>query len=139
MCAWPRRSETGASAVELALVLPLVLVLMFGTVQYSLYFWGRQTAAASAREAARRMAVGTAWTCTQTEALGRSDRAGRDVVVAMHYENSTNAAVLGTYVEVTVSLSTVAPAVLPMPDHGVITEIAQSRVHNIPAQPLDCL
>jgi hypothetical protein len=57
----------------------------------------------------------------------------------MHYENGSNAAVLGTYVEVTVSMSTVAPAVLPMPDHGAITEIAQSRVHNIPAQPLDCL
>jgi hypothetical protein len=124
--------------VEFALVVPLVLSLMLGTVQYSLYFWGRQTAAASAREAARRLAVGTDWECTQTEALLRAGDAGNGAVVTMRYDHAGNTAVIGSLVEVTVAMSTLGPLLFPVPDRGAITEVAQSRVENIPAQPLGC-
>ena len=124
--------------MEFALVIPLVLSLMLGTVQYSLYFWGRQTAAASAREAARRLAVGTYWECTQTEALLRVANAGNGAVVTMRYDHAGNTAVIGSLVEVTVAMSTLGPLLFPVPDRGAITEVAQSRVENIPAQPLGC-
>jgi hypothetical protein len=134
----PGRGERGASAVEFALVLPLVLSLMLGTVQYSLYFWGRQTAAASAREAARRLAVGTDWQCTRAEALLRAGNAGNGAVVTMRYDHAGNTAVIGSLVEVTVAMSTLGPLLFPVPDRGAITEVAQSRVENIPAQPIGC-
>lgn len=53
-----RRSE-GAAAVEFALVVPLFLLLVFGIIQYSVFFWELQTGAAAAREVARQAAVGT--------------------------------------------------------------------------------
>ncbi len=136
MVAWGRRDEHGVSAVEFALVFPLVFALMFGIVQYSLYFWGRQTAAAAAREAARRMAVGTEWTCAQAEASTRASDAGKDVDVALAYDNASNTAVVGNRLTVTVRVTSLTPDFFPLPDSGVISEVATQRVHNIPATPL---
>lgn len=136
MVAWGRRDERGVSAVEFALVFPLVFALMFGIVQYSLYFWGRQTAAAAAREAARRAAVGTDWTCTQAEASSRAKQAGSNVNVALAYDNATNTAVVGNTLRVTVRLTSLTPHFFPLPDNGVISEVATQRMYNIPATPL---
>jgi Flp pilus assembly protein TadG len=132
------RSERGAVAVEFALVFPIVFAVMFGIIQYGIYFWGRSTAAASARESARQLAVGTDWTCSQTEALGKTNNAGKDVVVTRRYLNDTNTAAIGTLVEVTVTAKTLAPTLLPVPDDGRITEVATARVENIPTSPLGC-
>ncbi len=49
---WPR-SERGASVVELALIMPVVLIVMLLVVQFTLVFHGRQVADAAAREGAR--------------------------------------------------------------------------------------
>ena len=73
-----RNSEQGAMAVEFALVFPIVFVVMFGIVQYGIYFWGRSTAAASARESARQLAVGTDWTCSHDQAVGKTNGAGKN-------------------------------------------------------------
>lgn len=132
------RSERGAMAVEFALVFPIVFAVMLGIIQYGVYFWGRSTAAASAREAARQMAVGTNWTCSQAQAVQKTGGAGKNVVVTMRYDNATNSAVIGDLVEVTVTARTLAPTLLPVPDHGAITEVATARVENIPSSPLDC-
>jgi hypothetical protein len=47
------RGETGASAIELALIMPVVLVVILLIVQFTLVFHGRQVADAAAREGAR--------------------------------------------------------------------------------------
>jgi Flp pilus assembly protein TadG len=52
------RTDYGAAAVEFALVCIIFLTLVFGIIQYSMYFWSAQSATAAAREAARRAAVG---------------------------------------------------------------------------------
>jgi len=132
------RSERGAMAVEFALVFPIVFAVMLGIIQYGVYFWGRSTAAASARESARQMAVGTQWACSQAQAVSKTGRAGKHVVVSMKYDNATNTAVVGDIVEVTVTAKTLAPTFLPVPDSGAITEVATARVENIPPSPLDC-
>jgi Flp pilus assembly protein TadG len=132
------RSERGAAAVEFAFVFPVVVAVMFGIIQYGIYFWGRSTAAASARESARQLAVGTDWTCSQAEAVSKINRAGKDVVVTMRFQNATNTPVVGAVVEVTVKAKSLAPTLLPVPDGGSITEVATARVENIPSSPLDC-
>lgn len=52
------RSERGAAAVELALVLPVLLVLVLGIVEFGRAFQVQATLAAAAREGARVFALG---------------------------------------------------------------------------------
>jgi Flp pilus assembly protein TadG len=132
-----KRSERGAVAVEFALVFPIVFAVMLGVIQYGIYFWGRSTAAASARESARELAVGTEWTCSQAGAVAKTGRAGKDVVVTRRYVNATNTPAIGDLVEVTVTAKTLAPTLLPLPGSN-ISEVATARVENIPSSPLGC-
>ena len=139
MFAWRGgRSERGAVAVETAMLFLIVFTVMFGVIQYGIYFWGRSTAAASARESARQMAVGTQWACSQTEAIDKAKQAASSVGVTMRYVNATNTAKVGDLVEVTVTGDTLAPTLLPLPTKGKITEVATARVENIPNSPLGC-
>ncbi|GAA3444251.1 TadE/TadG family type IV pilus assembly protein [Planomonospora venezuelensis] len=48
-----RDRERGATAVELAMITPVVLVVVLLVVQFTLWFHGRQVADAAAREGAR--------------------------------------------------------------------------------------
>ncbi|WP_183408065.1 TadE family protein [Nocardioides pocheonensis] len=125
-------------AVEFALVFPIVFAVMLGVIQYGVYFWGRSTAAASARESARQLAVGTDWTCSHDQAVANTNRAGKNVVVTRTYLNDDNAAKIGDLVQVTVTAKTLAPSLLPVPDSGAITEVATARVENIPSTPVAC-
>lgn len=133
-----QRSDRGAMAVEFALVFPIVFAVMFGVIQYGIYFWGRSTVAASARESARQLAVGTDWACSQAQALEKSNAAGSGAAASRRYLNDANTAVVGTLVEVTVTAKSLAPTLLPLPDSGQITEVATARVENIPLAPLEC-
>ena len=125
-------------AVDFALVFPIVFAVMFGIIQYGVYFWGRSTAAASARESARQLAVGTDWTCSHDQAVANVNRAGKDAAVTRVYLNADNTAKIGDLVQVTVTAKTLAPTFLPVPDSGAITEVATARVENIPTSPLAC-
>jgi hypothetical protein len=54
----PAPGEHGAAAVELAILLPLLVTLLFGTVQLGLAFERRIQATGAAHQAARRAVVG---------------------------------------------------------------------------------
>lgn len=139
MDAWrAKRSERGAVAVEFALIFPIMFVVIFGVIQYGIYFWGRSTVAASARESARQLAVGTEWTCSKDLAVARANSASSGAVATMRYVNSSNTAEVGTTVEVTVTARSLAPNLLPLPNGGNVTEVATARVENIPPAPLEC-
>lgn len=58
------RSERGAAAVEFALVLPILVMLMFGIIQFGTAFNQKQGLHAAAREGAR---VGSIPTSTQQD------------------------------------------------------------------------
>ncbi len=56
----------GAAAVEFALVLPLLLTILFGTIEWGYYFFNRQIVINSAREGAR---VGTLQSMQDSDAV----------------------------------------------------------------------
>ena len=58
-----RPCDEGAAAVEFALVSLLLFLLLFGLIEFGIGFFTQQGAAAAAREAARRAAVGKVVTC----------------------------------------------------------------------------
>lgn len=53
-----RTDESGAAAVEFALVLIPFLVLVFGLIQYGIYFFGVQAGSHAANSAVRQLSVG---------------------------------------------------------------------------------
>lgn len=134
-----RRDERGSTLVEFALVLPVVLMLLLGIVQYAYVFWSKETAAATAREAARRLSVGSQWTCTEQEAESRAATAsvgsgGPQATVA--YPTGHD---IGDRVVVTVSLRTLDVGLFPfLPDDGAVVETAAARIENVPYAALTC-
>ena len=52
-CPAGRQREGGAAAVEFALVLPLLMMLLLGTIDWGFYFWQVQVCTNAAREGAR--------------------------------------------------------------------------------------
>jgi len=66
------RSERGAAAVEFALVLPILVMLLFGIIQFGMAFNQKQGLHAAAREGAR---VGSIPTTTEREIAARVDAA----------------------------------------------------------------
>lgn len=59
------RSERGAAAVEFGLVLVPLLIIVFGLVQYGLYFWSAQSGSHTINAAARQISVGNCDTSTE--------------------------------------------------------------------------
>lgn len=62
----PDRDSRGATAVEFALVMLPLIYLVFGIIQYGLYFYSTQTGTYAVQQGARRLSVGD---CTSTSAL----------------------------------------------------------------------
>lgn len=134
------REESGSTLVEFALVVPIVVLVLLGILQYGYHYWALETGAASAREAARRMAVGTAAACTTAEAVSRVQfpAVGSSVPTAQVSYVTTRA--VGNVVRVTVSFQSLnlGIALLPLADGGRITQVSQARIENVPATDLAC-
>lgn len=122
-------------------MVPLVLLLLIGIVQYGYHYWAMQTASATAREAARRLIVGTDPVCTIDEARARaSGPAVGAAVPSVEYvfDNATNTAQRGSLVTVTVTIQSLDIGIIPVPADGVVTQSATNRVENVPIDPLLC-
>lgn len=131
-----RRDERGASALEFGLMAPLLVLVMFAVVQYGYHFWALETGAASAREAARRLAVGTDWTCTSAEAQRHAamPAIATPVVERAYMVDGAAAAApkAGALVTVTVRFQSLDMRIFPLPRDGLVVETAQARVENVP-------
>lgn len=136
-----RRTERGATTVEFALVFPLVLLFVFGIIQYGYHFWALETSAAAGREAARRLIVGTDPACTVADAQRKLEAphlGSSPPVVTYVYDNPTNTPERGVLVTVTVTIQSLHMGLLPLPDGGRIVETATNRVENVPLDALEC-
>ncbi|MDN4160619.1 TadE/TadG family type IV pilus assembly protein [Nocardioides abyssi] len=142
-----KRLESGATVVEFALVFGLVVLpLVFGVIQYGYHYWSLETAAATAREAARRLAVGTEYVCVTDAGVRRAitwdeevrRQAGNPAVGAVAVTPNGRGAYdptlqrLGGMVTVTVSFDSLHVGFLPLPGGGRVTESAVARIHNVP-------
>jgi len=141
-----RDAENGAVAVEFALVMLPVIVLLFGMIQYAFYFFAMQGGSDIARSAARLSSVGRPATCADF-------RAALSAQIDDLTGTGTTATVERTYNrqvpdEVTVG-DTVAVVVrftspdmnfpfIPFINDGVVTARAESRVDYVPSQPETC-
>jgi len=140
------RGERGASAIEFALVVPLFLVVIFGVIQYGLYFYSMQSGTSAVGEATRRMTVGDCQTDTALKTLLRSRlgsattaTSNADVTVVKSYtkaDGSTTMAVPGE-IGGTVTLSLSYPSLnlkfpfVPVPDGGTVTRSATARIEDV--------
>ena len=134
------REERGSTLVEFALVVPLLLTVMIGILQYGYHFWALETASATAREAARRLAVGTDWGCTRAEAKDRLSGPAVSTVAdpTYRYTSGSSTPTVGDTVVVTVTLQSLHLGFVPLPGSGLITESARARVEWVPATAQSC-
>ncbi len=147
-----RRRQDGAAAVEFALLLPIVLILIFGLLQYGLYFWSAQGGANASREAARRAAVGdsTLKTCAafrsyvrdRIDAVGNGDNSA---AITRTYAKGpgnvdTSKVEVGDVVSVTVTFNSIDLNIpfVPFVNNGQVTQSAEARVENVPTPPEAC-
>ncbi len=89
------RSDSGAAAVEFALVSVLLLTLIFGIIQYGYFFFQSTAAESAAREGAREAAVGINNCATWKQVV--RDRSGAAAYVNV---TSSPAATRGTVITV---------------------------------------
>jgi Flp pilus assembly protein TadG len=95
-----RHDDRGASALELAIVGPVLLTLIWLIVQYALYFQARQVALAAAQEGDR-WARQNASTTQQWEGIAAQH--------AEVYYNSLRTKVLGNSISASAGFSTTTP------------------------------
>lgn len=115
-------SEAGAAAVEFALVLPLLAVLLFGIIDFGRMFWEQVTLTSAAREGVRVLALGeTDPTVVRDKTVdAASGISADDITVTVDGSVVTGASQIGTICTVGESVSVIATATFdfwtPLPD-----------------------
>lgn len=137
-------AERGAAAVEFALVVPILLVLLFGIVDYGLLFSNALSVKQGVREAARQGVVGNFGSdCSMTFSQVPSDNIQR---LACTVLDRTTAVSGTTYVKIKLPSGWVkgqplvvcemvrtegVTGVTPMPDGGVVTSKVQMSIERV--------
>jgi Flp pilus assembly protein TadG len=67
------RGDRGTSAIELSIVAPIVVLLIFSTVQFALWLYGRNVALQAAREGVSRLRL-----ADESDAASSVDRTEKD-------------------------------------------------------------
>jgi Flp pilus assembly protein TadG len=129
----PQGDERGASAVEFALILPVLLLLVFGIIQYGYYFFAAQNGSSVAREAVRKVAVGDCPDDTVLKSFVETRLSGlsyEDLAVSRSY---TPANTIGSRVTVTVSFETLDMNIpfVPIPGEGKVVREVDARVEDL--------
>jgi Flp pilus assembly protein TadG len=126
-----RRGEDGAAAVEFALVAMLLFTLLFGIIQFSLWFWAWQAGGHAAREAARVAAVSP---CddAKIQNAGKGPLTGPPAATTPAIAVTRTPSVkVGDPITVQVTFESLDVGFFPWLDL-TITKSATSRVENVP-------
>jgi Flp pilus assembly protein TadG len=148
------RSDSGASAVEFALITLPLLYLLFGVIQYGLYFYGMQTGTSAVGEAVRRLTVGNCQTSTELKQFlaDRLGAASNETVASLSPQvtymtaDSPPAATsapgtVGGSVTLKLTFHTINLhfPLVPVPDDGLVTREVFGRVEDTTSLSGGCL
>lgn len=111
-------SDDGASAVEFAIVLPLLAMLLFGIIQYGYTFFEYIQVAQSAREAVRWGALGSSDTEIRAKALAAAPAIAPTVAVSISR----------TADSVSVTVTQPVTRLSPLPDMAVPASVSSTAV-----------
>lgn len=149
------RQQSGAAAVEFALVMLPLLYLVLGVIQYSLYFYSMQAGTSAVGDGVRRLSVGECQNNTDLQNL-LSSRLGSGTTASasalapsviytkVNPDGSTSPTVAPGVVGGSVQLSLAYPVLdmhfpfLPLPSHAVVTSSLTARVEDTAATPGGC-
>jgi len=133
-------------AVEFALILPILLVLVLGIIQYGMYFYARQGGSDVTRDAARRAAVGEPPTCSAFRTMVRDNiddvtGSGDTATITRTYTKANPSLVqVGDTVTVSVAFNSydLNIPLVPIVDNGEVASTVTARVEFVPTQPQEC-
>jgi hypothetical protein len=123
--------QRGAVSVEFVFILPILLLLIFGIIQFAYYFFQVQQGAFAAREAARQAAVGTL-SCSQLIDFV-VDRVGTPTPVVVSVTPDTTPIDVGDNITVLVEFQAAdfGFPFIPYPNDAAVVEDAETRVENV--------
>jgi Flp pilus assembly protein TadG len=137
-----RTGERGAAAVEFALVMTLLLGLVFGVIQYGMYFFAMQTGTSAANQAVRRLSVGD---CQDLNAelkpflyskLRTAMEGNQDAIIPVVTWTKADGTTVGQETGGSVQLTMSFPAMdlhfpfIPVPNNGTVTRRVDARVED---------
>ena len=123
------QDERGSVSLELAVVFPLVLLLIFGTIQGALYYHARNVALAAAQEGVvdARVENGSAGAgVTRTQSF-LADAGGSSVLLNAAVSSNSSAT------EVTITVRGAVPSVLPGVAGFTLTQSASGPLERVTA------
>lgn len=149
-----RRRESGASAVEFALISLPLLYLVLGIIQYGMYFYAMQTGSSAVGEAVRRLTVGNCQDSTQLKQF-LADRLGAasatpeaSLAPQVTYMDAASPpastpapGVVGGSVTLTLTFSTINLhlPLIPLPNSGHVTRSVFGRVEDTTSLTNGCV
>ena len=136
------RGARGAAAVEFALVMPILFLVMFGIIQYGLYFNDSLNTRQGVREGARLGVVGnfaSEGACTSADNMAKlACKTGLriDALTGDAYIKVSAASwAKGEPLTVCALVKTETPGLLPMPDNGWIFSRTQMSIEKTTTVP----
>lgn len=147
-----RRGNVGAAALEFAMLVPILLLVVFGLIQYGFYFWAYQGGSDVARSATRLAAVGEPAACSDFRTKVRDEisalaGSGATATITRKYFSPANVqrasgaeVQVGDTVTVMVSFTSTDLDIplVPFVEDGRVESTTSARVEYLPAQPEVC-
>jgi len=146
-----RAGERGATAVEFALIMLPLFYIVFGIIQYGLYFYSMQTGTSAVSDAVRRLSVGDCQANPDLKAyvqarLGAANAGNLSVPQPAYFKpdgtalGATDTVVVGDGVQLTVTYD--APNMhfpfVPLPHDGQVIRTVFARVEDTVASTGGC-
>jgi Flp pilus assembly protein TadG len=144
-----RHDERGVAAVEFALIMVPLLVIVFGIIEYSFYFWSMQGGADAARQAARLSAVGKPADCPTFRSDVRGFLGGvssspstAQITRAYNHDSANGVGPVSVGDTVTVSVTfdgyDLNLPFVPFINDARVVSTAKARVDYVPSTPSAC-
>jgi Flp pilus assembly protein TadG len=123
-----RRTELGASTIELVVYAPILMLAIFLTIQFALIYLGNQAASSAAREAARTARTTLDRDAAETAGAAYSDKIGKGILEDV----TVTVEPVGTE-QVRVVVTGHALKITPFIDPPTVTQIVQGPLEEFRA------